>query len=53
MPGRFAEGDFEHFFLQAMDGPQLDENLGGAVAYCLRHPQWRLGLQTHKVVSIA
>ena len=53
MPERFADGDFEHFFLQAMDGPHLEDNLRSAVAYCLRHPQWRLSLQTHKVIGIA
>jgi len=43
---------FEHFFLQPMDGPRVDENTRAAVAYCLEHPRWRLSLQTHKVLGI-
>jgi len=31
-----------------MDGPDVIENTARAVDYCLRHPQWRLSLQTHK-----
>ena len=27
-------------------------NTQAATAYCLAHPQWRLGLQTHKIVGI-
>ncbi|NDY90878.1 7-carboxy-7-deazaguanine synthase [Ideonella livida] len=52
-PERFAHLDFQHFFLQPMDGPSQRENLQKAVAYCLQHPQWRLSLQTHKVIGIA
>ncbi|PZN95264.1 MAG: 7-carboxy-7-deazaguanine synthase [Alphaproteobacteria bacterium] len=53
MPERFAGLDFQHFFLQPMDGPASEENTRAAIAYCLDHPQWRLGVQTHKVVGIA
>jgi organic radical activating enzyme len=38
--------------LQPMDGPALRENTNAAVAYCLAHPQWRLSVQTHKVVGV-
>ena len=51
-PERFASLDFDHFFLQPMDGPQRDENTRAALAYCLAHPQWRLSLQTHKLLGI-
>lgn len=43
---------FTHFFLQPMDGPARAENTAAAVAYCLDHPQWRLSVQTHKMVGI-
>ena len=49
---RFASLDFEHFFLQPMDGPLVDENTRLAVAYCLAHPRWRLSVQTHKALGI-
>ena len=52
MPERFAELDFQHFFLQPMDGPAIVENTRRAVEYCLAHPRWRLSLQTHKMLGI-
>jgi 7-carboxy-7-deazaguanine synthase (Cx14CxxC type) len=51
-PERFARLDFEHFFLQPMDGPDRARNTDLAVAYCLANPQWRLSLQTHKYLGI-
>jgi 7-carboxy-7-deazaguanine synthase len=53
MPERFEDLDFKHFFLQPMDGPDRQRNTARAVAYCLAHPQWRLSIQTHKVIGIA
>lgn len=43
---------FEHYFLQPMDGPSLRENTALALEYCLAHPEWRLSLQTHKMLGI-
>ncbi len=51
-PERFEQLDFQHFFLQPMDGPQRERNTQLAVRYCLEHPQWRLSLQTHKLLGI-
>jgi 7-carboxy-7-deazaguanine synthase len=51
-PERFAALDFEHLFLQPMDGPQRARNTELAVAYCLAHPRWRISLQTHKLMGI-
>ncbi len=51
-PDAFAALAFTRFSLQPMDGPALAENTAKAVAYCLAHPQWRLSLQTHKVLGI-
>jgi 7-carboxy-7-deazaguanine synthase (Cx14CxxC type) len=44
--------DFEHFYLQPMDGPDRDHNTRLAVRYCLDHPRWRLSLQTQKYLGI-
>ncbi|MFN3232192.1 MAG: 7-carboxy-7-deazaguanine synthase [Alphaproteobacteria bacterium] len=52
MPERFEHLDFEHFFLQPMDGPRTAENIEAATAYCMAHPKWRLSLQTHKMIGI-
>lgn len=51
-PERFAGLDFRHFYLQPMDGPQIEAATSGAVAYCLAHPQWKLSVQTHKALGI-
>jgi 7-carboxy-7-deazaguanine synthase (Cx14CxxC type) len=51
-PDRFAGLDFTHFLLQPMDGPNHAANTQAAIAYCLTHPQWRLSLQTHKLLGL-
>jgi 7-carboxy-7-deazaguanine synthase (Cx14CxxC type) len=51
-PERFQGLDFRHFFLQPMDGPERERNTRLAVRYCLEHPQWRLSLQTHKLLDL-
>lgn len=51
-PERYRDLQFRHFFIQPMDGPDLARNTERAVAYCLAHPDWRLSLQTHKLVGI-
>lgn len=52
MPEAFAGLAFERFSLQPMDGPDVAKNTEQAVAYCLKHPQWRLSVQTHKTLGI-
>jgi 7-carboxy-7-deazaguanine synthase (Cx14CxxC type) len=52
MPETFAGLAFERFSLQPMDGPDVNQNTERAVDYCLKHPQWRLSLQTHKTLGI-
>lgn len=51
-PERYAGQDFGNFFLQPMDDARRGENTAAATAYCLEHPQWRLSLQTHKLIGI-
>ena len=51
-PARFEGLAFEHFFLQPMDGPARAENTAKAIAYCQQHPQWRLSVQSHKMIGI-
>ena len=52
LPESFSGLAFRHFFLQPMDGPCRAANTELAVRYCLDHPQWRLSLQTHKILGI-
>ena len=51
-PHLFEDMDFQHFFLQPMDGPERVRNTQLAVRYCLEHPRWRLSLQMHKLLGI-
>jgi 7-carboxy-7-deazaguanine synthase (Cx14CxxC type) len=51
-PEKFADLDLQHFFLQPMDGAEVAINTERAIEYCLRHPQWRLSIQTHKLVGV-
>jgi 7-carboxy-7-deazaguanine synthase (Cx14CxxC type) len=51
-PARFTGLDFDNFFLQPMDGPDREQHTRAAVDYCLSHPQWRLSLQTHKLLGL-
>src|SRR6185295_2720335 len=51
-PEDFEALAFERFSLQPMDGPDVIENTARTIDYCLRHPQWRLSLQTHKTLGI-
>ncbi|MGD0891467.1 MAG: 7-carboxy-7-deazaguanine synthase [Terracidiphilus sp.] len=52
MPEEFAVLSFDHFFLQPMDGPNRMVNTELATQYCMAHPQWRMSLQTHKLLGI-
>lgn len=57
-PEDFADMDFQRFSLQPRDGTaegQAGENeshLEAVLAYTLAYPQWRLSLQTHKLIGI-
>ncbi|MEO6525900.1 MAG: 7-carboxy-7-deazaguanine synthase, partial [Gemmatimonadaceae bacterium] len=54
-PERFADLAFDDFFLQPMemrDPDETERNIRAALAYCLANPQWRLSLQTHKLLGI-
>jgi len=51
-PERFEHLRFDHFFLQPLDDSNREEHIQQALQYCLSHPQWRLSLQTHKLLNI-
>lgn len=57
LPERFEGLDFKNFYLQAMDvigdEDKTNQNIKAVIAYCLAHPQWKLSLQTHKMIGIA
>jgi 7-carboxy-7-deazaguanine synthase len=43
---------FDHFYVQPMDGPDLERNTRLAIEVCKRNPKWKLSLQTHKLLRI-
>ena len=51
-PAELGRLDFAHFLLQPMDNPAQAANTQACIAYCQAHPQWRLSLQTHKILEI-
>lgn len=52
-PKRFEDWDFAHFFIQPLDDDNQSHHVQEAIQYCLDNPQWRLSLQTHKMIGIA
>lgn len=48
----YASLDFEHHFVQAMDGSNREENIRMAIDYCKNNPKWKLSVQTHKLLQI-
>lgn len=52
-PENFCDLAFRHFFLQPCDDTNKAANTEAAIAFCLQHPQWKLSLQTHKIIGIA
>lgn len=51
-PEQFRQLNFDHFLLQPMDGPDRASNTRAAIEYCMRHPGWRLSVQTHKMIGV-
>lgn len=51
-PERFEDFDFNHFYLQPLDSPLQASHTRRCIDYCLAHPQWKLSLQSHKMLGI-
>lgn len=51
-PKQFTDLDFKHFYLQPMDSEDLILNTQAAIQYCHVYPQWKLSLQTHKILGL-
>ncbi|MBO9713647.1 7-carboxy-7-deazaguanine synthase [Sphingomonas sp.] len=43
---------FRHFLVQPMDSPEAEANTRAAVDFAMARPQWRLTLQTHKLLGL-
>jgi 7-carboxy-7-deazaguanine synthase len=51
-PTQFEAYEFEHFYLQPLDDKDQVAHTKACVVYCMSHPQWKLSLQTHKILGI-
>ena len=55
-PERFRHLEFDHFILQPLDvmddAAASRRNVEATARYCLEHPAWTLGLQTHKIIGL-
>lgn len=51
-PEKYANLNFRHFFLQPMDGIDMDQATRQVLEYVLAHPQWRISLQLHKILGV-
>lgn len=53
MDYREIEGwDFEHLLVQPLDGFTMHDAREACVRFVLRHPRWRLSLQSHKMIGL-
>ena len=55
LPDDFIGLNFEYFCLQPMtvsDSKENFNNIQRTIKYCLKNPQWRLSLQTHKMIGL-
>lgn len=52
LPSDVDHLEFDHFYLQPMDGPNIVENTSKSIQFCQQNPRWRLSTQVHKTVGI-
>lgn len=51
-PIDFKDLQFEHYYIQPMDGNHTAANTQAAIDFCKSNPQWKLSIQTHKLLNI-
>jgi len=51
-PDQLSSLSFDHFFLQAIDEDNNKNHIEDVIQYCMTHPQWRISLQTHKLLGL-
>ena len=51
-PDNFNVLDFKNFYIQPMDSVNYEDNVSQSVKYCMQNPNWKLSLQTHKILGI-
>lgn len=51
-PDNFNVLDFKNFYIQPMDSENYEDNVSQSVKFCMQNPNWKLSLQTHKILGI-
>ncbi|MDP6168881.1 MAG: 7-carboxy-7-deazaguanine synthase [Candidatus Marinimicrobia bacterium] len=51
-PRVYENLNFEHFFIQPMDGDDQETTIKKSEEFVMKHPMWKLSLQTHKIMGI-
>ena len=51
-PEEYENYSFKNFSLQPMDGELKLHNTNLAIEYCKNNPNWKISLQTHKIIGV-
>jgi len=51
-PDQYEKYSFKNFSLQPMDGELKVHNTELALEYCKNNPNWKISLQTHKIIGV-
>ena len=51
-PRIYENLEFDYFYIQPMDGKNQELTIKKSENFIMKHPQWRLSLQTHKILGI-
>ncbi|HEY7809207.1 MAG TPA: 7-carboxy-7-deazaguanine synthase [Allosphingosinicella sp.] len=51
-PEALLAWDFDHFLIQPLDCADAADARAAAIDYVMKHPRWRLSLQTHKLLGL-
>jgi len=51
-PRVYENLNFDHFFIQPMDGDDQETTIKKSEEFVMKHPMWKLSLQTHKIMGI-
>ena len=51
-PADFNHMNFSNYYIQPMDSKDYEANVSKSVEFCMQNSNWRISLQTHKILGI-
>ena len=51
-PIDFNNMNFTNYYIQPLDSEDYNKNVSKSVEFCMQNSNWRLSLQTHKILGI-